>query len=101
MDCADSATTGFRDNRSPQPPARMRRSMDPSAGGLNWTIRLADGIRTLDALLEPARPHETVSAQAFHMVERPDLWHAIVDLAVRRAGGRRRAGQTLFPDPRH
>src|SRR5947208_8034203 len=33
-------------------------------------------------LLEPARTDETVSAQVFHMVEWPDLRHAIVDLAV-------------------
>src|SRR4051812_24434990 len=36
---------------------------------LNWTIRAADGI-TAASILEPARPHETVSAQAIHMVER-------------------------------
>src|ERR1700676_613704 len=52
------------------------------------------------ALLQPARPDETVSAQAFHMVERRDFWHAIVDLALRRVGGRRRAGQPLLPHPR-
>src|SRR5258705_13780536 len=48
---------------------------------------------------EPARIDETVSAQAFHMVEWPDLWHAIVDLAVRRAGGPGRTGQPLLPHP--
>src|ERR1700682_1521306 len=40
----------FRDNRFPRqsvatPPARMRRSI-AREGGLNWTIRLTDGIRT-------------------------------------------------------
>src|ERR1700730_9042125 len=67
--------------------------------GLYWTIRHADGIRA-QALLQPDRPDETVSAQAFHMVERRDFWHAIVDLALRRVGGRRRAGQPLLPHPR-
>src|ERR1700737_181406 len=66
---------------------------------LNWTIRLADGI-TAASILEPARPHETVSAQAIHMVERADLWHTIVDMAVRRTGRRRRAGQPVLPHPR-
>src|SRR5213595_834554 len=44
MDCADFATIAFRDNRSPQPPVRCG---DRRANGLDWTIRLADGIRTL------------------------------------------------------
>src|SRR5258708_5355396 len=65
----------------------------------NWTIRPADGI-TAASILEPARSHETVSAQAIHMVERADLRHAIVDMAVRRAGRRRRAGQPVLPHPR-
>src|SRR5258708_33906931 len=64
--------------------------------GLCWTIRPAGGIRSA-ALPVPARIDETVSAQAFHMVEWPDLWHAIVDLAVRRAGGPGRTGQPLLP----
>src|ERR1700730_5739758 len=63
--------------------------------GLNWTIRPADGIRR-PALLEPAGPDETVSSQDVHMVERPDLRHAIVDVAVRRTGRRGRAGQPLL-----
>src|SRR5260370_16853106 len=40
----------------------------------------------------PNRPaaHETISAQILHLVERPDLWHAAMDVAVRRAGPRGR-----------
>src|ERR1700716_4763800 len=94
MDCADFATTGFRDNRSPQPPACMRRSTSERTYLDNSACRWH---QDATALLEPASAYETVSAQAFHMVERPDLWHAIVDLAVRRTGGRRRAGQPLLP----
>jgi hypothetical protein len=30
--------------------------------------------------------HEAVSAEIFHLVERPDVRHAIVDVAIRRAG---------------
>ncbi len=41
-------------------------------------------------------PHEAVSAQIFHLVERPNVWHAIVDVAVRRAGRPGRAGQPLL-----
>src|SRR5258707_4118213 len=52
-----------------------------------------------NAFSEPARIDETVSAQGFHMVEWPDLWHAVVDLAVRRAGGPGRTGQPLLPHP--
>src|SRR6266478_2146268 len=66
--------------------------------GLYWTIQPADGIRAA-TLPEPARIDETVSAQAFHMVEWPDVWHAIMDLAVRRAGRPGRAGQPLLPHP--
>src|SRR4030088_188196 len=66
---------------------------------LDWTIRLADGI-TAASILEPAGPHETGSAQAIHMVERADFWHAIVDMAVRRTGRRRRAGQPVLPHAR-
>src|SRR3978361_1772450 len=40
---------------------------------------------------------ETVSAEILHMVERPDFWHAIVDMAFRRTGRRGRAGQSLLP----
>src|SRR3978361_1994391 len=45
----------------------------------------------------PARPDETVSAESLHMVERPDLWHPVVDMALRRTGRRGRAGQSLLP----
>src|ERR1700730_1005971 len=45
-------------------------------------------------------PHETVLSEAIHMVERRDLWHPIVDLAVRRVGRNRRAGQSLLSHPR-
>ena len=31
-------------------------------------------------------PHEAVSAEIFHLVERPDIRHAIVDVAIRRTG---------------
>src|SRR6185437_11592815 len=34
---------------------------------------------------QPVSPHETILAQALHVVEQPDLRHAVVDLAVRRA----------------
>src|SRR6266478_1805879 len=66
--------------------------------GLYWTIQPADGIRAA-TLPEPARIDETVSAQAFHMVEWPDVRHAIVDLAVRRTGRPGRTGQPLLPHP--
>src|SRR5205085_12095652 len=49
--------------------------------------------------LKPALLHETVLPQAIHMVERPDVWHAIVDVAVWRVGRHRRAGQSLLPHP--
>src|ERR1700744_2506394 len=45
-------------------------------------------------------PHETVLPETLHLVEQPDLWHAIVDLEVRRAGGRGRGGQPLLSAPR-
>ena len=45
------------------------------------------------------RGHETVFPQTFHVVERPDVRDAIVDLAVWRAGRRGRAGQPLFSHP--
>src|ERR1700760_280272 len=45
-------------------------------------------------------PHETVLPETLHLVEQPDLRHAIMDLAVWRAGGRGCAGQPLLPDPR-
>src|SRR5258705_3097283 len=66
---------------------------------LYWTSRLADGIRAATRFPEPARIDETVSAQAFHVVEWPDVRHAIVDLAVRRTGWPGRTGQPLLPHP--
>src|SRR4051812_9347531 len=63
--------------------------------GLVWTIRPADGIRA-SHYLEPAEPDEAVSAQNIHMVERPDLWHAVVDVAFWRTCRPRRAGQPLL-----
>src|SRR6185312_5251714 len=51
-------------------------------------------------ILEPDGGDEPVPAQDLHMVEWPDLRHPIVDLAVRRTGRRRRAGQSLFPHQR-
>jgi hypothetical protein len=72
-DCAVSATIG--EPRAHNPAIAL-------FAGLYWTIRPADGI-TPATILEPARPDETVSAPAIHMVERGDLWHAIVDAAVR------------------
>src|SRR5665213_3058297 len=50
-----------------------------------------------DASLEPAMPDEAVFPEDVHVVERPDLWHPIVDMAVRRTGRPGRAGQSLFP----
>src|SRR3954447_1243323 len=44
--------------------------------------------------------HETVFPETFYLVERPDVWHAIVDVAVRRTGRRGRAGQPLLPHQR-
>src|SRR5260370_14112482 len=58
-----------------------------------------DGIRGLKCFSN-RRTDEAVSAQAIYVVERPDLWHAIVDMAVRRNGRPGRAGQPLFPHPR-
>jgi NADH:ubiquinone oxidoreductase subunit len=42
-------------------------------------------------------PHEAVSAEIFHLVERPDIRHAIVDVAIRRAGRPGRAGRKIDP----
>ena len=61
-----------------------------------WTFRPADGIRAAPSSNRPS-PDETVSAQILHLVEWPDLRHAIVDVAVRRTGRTRRAGQPLLP----
>src|SRR5258705_2137732 len=41
-------------------------------------------------------PDEAVSAENIHLVERPDLRHAIVDVAVWRTGRPGRAGQSLL-----
>src|SRR5690348_9100665 len=51
-------------------------------------------------LTNPGRAHETVLSQALHVVERPDLRHAAVDVAIRRARGAGRAGQPLLSDGR-
>src|SRR3954471_14348280 len=70
--------------------------------GVDWTIEPAGGIRGPASRarfgLESARD-ETVFAEVFHLVERPDVRHAIVDLALRRTGRQGRAGQPLLPHP--
>jgi NADH:ubiquinone oxidoreductase subunit len=43
------------------------------------------------------RTDEVIPAQVFHLVERSDLRHAVVDLAVGRTGWRGRTRQPLFP----
>ncbi len=60
-----------------------------------WGFRWHQSPTASNRTAEPA--HETVPAEILHLVERPDLWHAIVDLAVRRAGRPGRAGQPLLP----
>src|SRR2546429_7879162 len=89
---------GLRRLRGILSPKVRRHNRVSQMRGLYWTIQPADGIRAA-TLPEPARIDETVSAQAFHMVEWPDVRHAIVDLAVRRTGGHGRAGQPLLPHP--
>src|SRR6266550_3961549 len=89
---------GLRRLRGILSPKVRRHNRVSQMRGLYWTIQPADGIRAA-TLPEPARTDETVSAQAFHMVEWPDLRHAIVDLAVRRIGGPGRTGQPLLPHP--
>src|SRR6185437_12804855 len=73
---------------------RLLRSAPHNRPG--WTIPRPNGIR---AARHPrtGRSDETLSAQDLHMVERPDLRHPIMDLAVRRTGRRGRAGQSIFP----
>src|SRR5262249_36609137 len=43
------------------------------------------------------KSHEAVFAEILHLVEWPDLWHAAVDLALRRTRRHRRPGQPLLP----
>src|SRR6266403_569952 len=89
---------GLRRLRGIRSPKVRRHNRVSQMRRLYWTIRPAGGIRAA-TLPEPARTDETVSAQAFHVVERTDVWHAIVDLAVRRAGRTGRTGQPLLPHP--
>src|SRR5580704_14076653 len=54
---------------------RMRRTLlDNSA--VQWHQIEATGH-------QPVEAHETILPQDIHLVERPDFWHPIVDLAVR------------------
>src|SRR4051812_15446019 len=65
-------------------------SRDPATAGLarrNWTIHSAGG-NTIQRIRSKGRDHETVFPQNLHVVERPDLWHPALDLAVRRTGRR-------------
>src|SRR3954447_14591590 len=68
-------------------------------------LRLAsDRQLSSDRLMPPVRQcfgsghwlHETISAQAIHLVEWPDVRHTIVDLALWRTGRHGRAGQYLL-----
>src|SRR6476620_11389497 len=91
MDCVRSAALGRPKCRGP--PVAARRligdaNLDNCAGRWHQS-------RTDFPTVRP--PDETIPAQILHLVERPDLWHAIVDLAVWRAGRYRRAGQPLLP----
>src|SRR5215211_7952915 len=89
MDCADSATVGGATG-----PANRR------SGGLEYQALSGQSAAPVaserhDISNRPS-PHEAVSAEIFHLVERPDVRHAIVDLAIRRTGRPGRAGQQLL-----
>src|ERR1700731_4572769 len=86
-------TGACRDGRQ----ARYAAAARAFCRSLYWTIRRAGGIRATSCNETVPRPDEAILAQNVHMVERPDLRHAIVDLAVRRTGRRGRAGQPLLP----
>src|SRR5438270_9750692 len=92
MDCADSTTMRGRD--------RAVRSTGPA--GLQYQPLSGQSASPVASerhdISNWPSPHEAVSAEIFHLVERSDIRHAIVDVAIRRAGRPGRAGQPLLSD---
>src|SRR5437868_11866052 len=98
MDCADSATGGAPEVRPGE--GRYETCHDQLQAAIsrvgNWTFGGPDGINS------PTKPsngskYETVSAEILHVVERDDLRDEPVDVAIRRTGRYRRAGQQILP----
>src|SRR5262245_12514416 len=80
----DGRVFGFRCGAGPAPWTA------PSRAGMNGAVRSK-------APPDDANRDETFLSALLHLVERPDLRHPVLDLALRRAGRARRVRQPLLP----